>query len=213
VTLEARRSLLLLLLPHWLWLLLLLLLVFLGVITPGWWWWRRDRGTNTPLCVVGLGAGLLGPICSLLALLGGLRNERPVSATQPASPLLLRPPGATWGGGTACSPFSLVQGARGHGGIGTGSHTDGLGTPSRCTRDLDPAEGVPAAGLANRHATVIKGRQHGQDHRPRAWVITEHRDVLGEYQGFRDKSLPSNPSTRSSSSSQDRSVPGLRWIL
>jgi hypothetical protein len=107
VTLEARRSPLLLLLTHWLWLLLrslllpllllllLLLLVLLGVISPGWWWWWRDRGTDVPLRVVGLGAGLLGPICSLLALLGGLRNERPVSATQPASPLLLRPLGAT----------------------------------------------------------------------------------------------------------------------
>jgi hypothetical protein len=85
-----------LLLSHWLWLLLLkslllplmlllplllLLLVLLGVITPGWWWWRRDRGTDSPLCVMGLGAGLLGPICSLLALLGGLQNERLVSAT------------------------------------------------------------------------------------------------------------------------------------
>jgi hypothetical protein len=56
-------------------LLLLLLLVLLGVITPGWWWWQLDRGTDAPLRVVGLGAGLLGPICSLLALLGGLRNE------------------------------------------------------------------------------------------------------------------------------------------
>jgi hypothetical protein len=180
VTLEARRSPLLLLLPHWLWLLLLwllllrslllplllllllllVLLVLLGVITPGWWWWRLDRGTDVPLRVVGLGAGLLGPICSLLALLGELRNERPVSTTQPASPLLLRPPGATCGG-TACSPFALVQGAGGHGGISTGSHTDGLGTPSRCTRDPDPAEGVPAAGLANRHTIVIEGRQRG----------------------------------------------------
>jgi hypothetical protein len=150
--------------------------VLLGVITPGWWWWRWNRGTDAPLRVVGLGAGLLGPICSLLALLGGLRNERPISVTQPTSPLLLRPPGATWGGGTACSPFALVQGAGGHGGISTGSHTDGLGTPSRCTRDPDPAEGVPAAGLANRHAAVIEGRQRGQDRRPQAWVITERRD-------------------------------------
>jgi hypothetical protein len=74
-------------------------------------------------------------------------------------------------------------------------------------------EGVPAAGLANRHAAVVEGRQRGQDRRPQAWVITECRDVLGEYQGFRDKSLPSNPPTRSSSSSQDRLVPGPRWIL
>jgi hypothetical protein len=164
------------------------------------------------MCVMGLGAGLLGSICSLLVLLGGLQNERPVSATQPASPLLLRPPGATWGGGAACSPFALVQGAGGHGRIGTGSRTDGLGTPSQCTRNPDPSEGVPATDLANCHAAVFEGRQRGQDRRPQAWVIAERRDVLGEYQGFIDKSLPSNPPTRSSSSSQDRSVPGPHWI-
>jgi hypothetical protein len=38
-----------------------------------------------------------------------------------------------------------------------------------------------------------RGQQRGQDRRPQTWVITEHRDVLGEYQGFRDKSLPNNP--------------------
>jgi hypothetical protein len=167
-------------------------------------------GADVPLRVAGLGASHLGPACSPLTLLGGLRNEQPVSTMQPVSPFLLRPPGATWGGGIACSPFALVQGAGGHGGIGAGSHTDGLGTPYRCIRDPDPAEGVPAAGLANRHATVIEGRQCGQDHRPQPWVIIECWDVLGEYQGFRDKSLPSNPPTRSSSSSQDRSVPGPR---
>jgi hypothetical protein len=54
--------------------------------------------------------------------------------------------------------------------------------------------GVPASGLANRHAAVVKGRHRGQDHRPQAWVIVERRDVLGEDQGLRDKSFPSNPS-------------------
>jgi hypothetical protein len=88
MTLEATRSPLLLL-------LLLLLLVLLGLSTPRWWWWRRDRRTDAPLRTMGLGAGLLGPTCSPLALLGGLRNERPVNATQPASPLLLKPPRAT----------------------------------------------------------------------------------------------------------------------
>jgi hypothetical protein len=43
-------------------------------------------------------------------------------------------PGATWGGGTgggtACSPFTIVQGAGGHNG-GVGSHTGALGaTPA-----------------------------------------------------------------------------------
>jgi hypothetical protein len=73
VTLEARRSPLLLLLLLW----LLLLLVSLGVITPRWWWWRRDRRTDAPLRVVGLGAGLLGPACSPLALLGGSETSDP----------------------------------------------------------------------------------------------------------------------------------------
>jgi hypothetical protein len=124
---------------------------------------------------------------------GGLKNERPISATQPASPLLLRPPRATWGGGTACSLFALVQGAGGHGGIGAASHTSGLGTSNWCIEDLDPA-GVPAASVANHHAAVVKGRQRGQDRRPQAWVVAERRDVLGEYQGLMDKSFPSNPS-------------------
>jgi hypothetical protein len=64
VTLEARKLPLLLL-------LLLLLLVLPGVITPGWWWWRRNRRTHAPLRVAGLGASLLIPTCSPLALLGG----------------------------------------------------------------------------------------------------------------------------------------------
>jgi hypothetical protein len=84
--------------------------VLLGVITPGWWWWRRDRGTDATLRIVGLGAGLLGPIYSLLALLGGLRNERPVNATQPASPLLLRPPRATWAEALLAAPLPLSKG-------------------------------------------------------------------------------------------------------
>jgi hypothetical protein len=162
VTLEARRSLLLLL-------LLLLLPVPPRVITLGWWWWwRRNWRTHAPLRVVGLGAGLLSPTCSPLALLGRLRNERPVRATNPVSPLLLQPLGATLGGGTACSPFALVQGVGGHDGIGAVSHTGGLGTSSRCIGDPDPVEGVPATGLANRHAAVVEGRQHGQDRRPQA---------------------------------------------
>jgi hypothetical protein len=70
VTLEARRSPLLLL-------LLLLLLVPLGVITPRWWWWRRDRRTDAPLRAMGLGASLLGPTYSPLALLGGSKTSDP----------------------------------------------------------------------------------------------------------------------------------------
>jgi hypothetical protein len=89
-------------------------------------------------------------------------------------------------------PFALVQGAGGHDGIDAASHTDGLGTSNWCIRDPDPAVGVPASGLANRHAAVVKGRQRGQDRRPQAWVVAD--PSLGEYQGLRDKSFPSNPS-------------------
>jgi hypothetical protein len=67
VTLEVGRSSL----------LLLLLLVPLGVITPRWWRWRQDRRTDVPLRAVGLGAGLLGPTCSPLALLGGSEMSDP----------------------------------------------------------------------------------------------------------------------------------------
>jgi hypothetical protein len=75
VTLEARQSPLLLLLLRLL--LLLLLLVPMGVITPRWWWWWWDRRTDAPLRAVGLGAGLLGPTCSPLALLGGSKTSDP----------------------------------------------------------------------------------------------------------------------------------------
>jgi hypothetical protein len=44
-----------------------------------------------------------------------------------------------------------------HGG-GAGSHADMLGVSSRRIRDLDPAVGVPAAGLANHHAALVEGR-------------------------------------------------------
>jgi hypothetical protein len=122
----------------------------------------------------------------------GVRDKRPVGVTQPASPLFLRPPGATRGGGATCNPFTLVQGARGHDGS-SGARTGGLGTPSWYTRDLDPAEGVPTAGLSNYHAALVEGRQRGQDRRSQPWIITQRRDALWEYQRFGDKGLTSNP--------------------
>jgi hypothetical protein len=82
----------------------------------------------------------------------------------------------------------------GHGGVGAGSRTGGCGTSSWCIGDSDPAVGVPAAGLANHHATLVEGRQCGQDHRPQPWVVAECRDVLGEDQGLRDEGFPSSPS-------------------
>jgi hypothetical protein len=63
-----------------------------------------------PLRAVGLGAGLLDPTYSPLALLGGLRNERPVSVTQPASPLLLRPPELPRAEAPLVAPLPLSKG-------------------------------------------------------------------------------------------------------
>ena len=95
--------------PHWLWLLLLwllllrslllpllllllvLVLVLLGVIIPGWWWWRRDQGTDAPLRVVGLGAGLSVPSAAFWRFCAGSemsdpsarRNLRRLSSSDP----------------------------------------------------------------------------------------------------------------------------------
>jgi hypothetical protein len=183
VTLEARRSPLL---------LLLLLLMLLGVITHKWWWWRRDRRTDAPLCVVGLGAGLLGPTCSPLALLGGSETSDPL-ARRSLRRLSSSDPPELPGRRHCLQPLCPCPRGWGHGGIGAGSHTGGLGTSSRCIGDPDPAEGVPAAGLANRHAAVVEGQQRGQDRRPQAWVIAERRDVLGSIRDSGTKVSPVIP--------------------
>jgi hypothetical protein len=43
-----------------------------------------------------------------------------------------------------------------------GGHISRLGASGWCTRNMDPPMGVPAAGLVNRHTTLIKGQQPGQ---------------------------------------------------
>jgi hypothetical protein len=139
-----------------------------GLITPRWWWWQRGRRTDTPLGAVGLGAGLLGPTSSPLSLLGGSETSDPLARRSLRRLSSSDPPGATWGGGTACSPFALVQGAGGHGGSGAASHTSRQGTSSRRIGDPNPAVEVPIAGLANRYAALVEGRQHGQDRCPQA---------------------------------------------
>jgi hypothetical protein len=157
---EARQSPLLLLLLRLLLLLLLLLLVPLGVITPRWWWWRRDRRTDVPLRGVGLGAGLLGPTCSPLALLGGSETSDPSGdAACVASPPPT--PRSYLGRGHRLQPLCPCPRGWGHGRIGAASHTGGLGTSSWCIGDSDPAVGVTAASLANRHAAIVEGRQCG----------------------------------------------------
>jgi hypothetical protein len=101
----------------------------LGVITPRWWWWWRDRRTDAPLRVVGLGDGLLSPTCSPLALLGGLQNERPVSVTQPTSPLLLRPPELPGAEALLAAPLPLSKGLGATVGLALGATPVGWGPP------------------------------------------------------------------------------------
>jgi hypothetical protein len=161
--------LLLLLLLVLLW--LLLLLVPLGEITPRWWWRWQDRWwwwlrwwrrTDAPLRALGLGTGLLGPTNSPLTLLGGpqrmTRRRGAIDvASLPPTPrchlgrrnrlqsLCPYPRAGDRGGGTG----SRGRGAR--------SHADRLGASSRRIRDPNPTVGVPAAGLANRHAALVEG--------------------------------------------------------
>jgi hypothetical protein len=150
------------------------------------------------------------PTCSPLSLRGGSETSNP-SAQCSLRRLSSSDPSELLGAeASLCSPFALVQGAKGHGEIGAASHTGGLGTSNWCIGDPDPAVGVPASGLANRYAAVVKGRQRGQDCRPQAWVIVERRDVLRSIRDSGTKVSPVIPPTRTASSSQDRSVPGLR---
>jgi hypothetical protein len=138
VTLEARRSLLLLLL---LLLLLFLLLVLPGVITPGRWWWRQDRRTHAPLRVVGLGASLLGPTCSPLALLGGSemsdpsarRSLRRLSSSDP-----LELPGAE---ALLAAPLPLSKGLGATAGLALGATPAGWGPPPGASEIRIPRRG------------------------------------------------------------------------
>jgi hypothetical protein len=185
VTLEARRSPLLLL-------LLLLLLVPLGVITPRWWWWRRDRRIDAPLRAVGLRAGHLGPTCSPLTLLRGSKTSDPsarrslrrLSSSDPpelpgAEALLVAPLplpkglGPRWGWrwephqrAGDLQPVHRRSGSRG----GGPDHRSGE-PPRRCHRGSAAWPRSPSSGLGHRRA----------------------QGCLGEYQGFRDKSIPVIP--------------------
>jgi hypothetical protein len=146
-----------------------------------------------PRRAVGLGASLLGPACSPLTLLGGSVTSDP-SARRSLHRLSSSDPGSYLGRRRRLHPLCPCPRGWGHGGVGAGRRTGGWGTSSRCIEDPDPAVGVLAAGLVNRHAALVKGRQRGQDCRPQPWVVAERMDVLGEDRGLRDEGFPSNPS-------------------
>jgi hypothetical protein len=168
-----------------------------------WWlWWRQTRWlwwwrTDAPLCALGLGAGLLGPTSSPLTLLGvgllgpngggggGSKTNEPSarrSRRRLSSSDTLAPPGRR----SCLQPLCPCPRGGGHGGGagspggGAGSHAGRLGASGRRVRVQDPTVGVSAAGLANRHAALVEGRQRGQNHRPQPCIIAERRDALGE---------------------------------
>jgi hypothetical protein len=132
---------------------------------------------------------------------------------QPTSPLLLRPPRVTWGGGAACSPFTLVQGTGGHGGVGAGGCTGGLGTLAGASEIRIPRWGSrppvwrTATPLSSRVGSVAKIAVLRPGSSQSAGMI------WGRIRDSGTKVSPVIPPTRTASSSQDRSVPGLRWIL
>jgi hypothetical protein len=140
-----------------------------------------------------------------------VRNKRPIGATQPVSPFFLQPPGATWGGGATCSPFALVQGARGRGGALEP-------TPA----GWEPPAGTPGIWISWwgswppvwRTATSLSSRVGSEArtaiHSPGSSHST--RTSWGSIKDSGTKDSPIIPFTKSSSSSQDRSVPGPRWI-
>jgi hypothetical protein len=80
------------------------------------------------------------------------------------------------------APLPLSKGRGGGGGGGGGGargHACRLGTSGWCVGDPDPAVGVPATGLTNRHAALVESRQRGQNRRPQPCVVVERRDALG----------------------------------
>jgi hypothetical protein len=111
---------------------------------------------------------------------------------QSVSPYFLRPLGGVRGGGAACGPLALVRGT-GDCRRNPGGHISWLGVTDRCTRNVDPPVGIPTTGLADRHTTLIKGRQSGQHRWPQPWIVAERRNALGRHQGFGNKGLTSGP--------------------
>jgi hypothetical protein len=87
---------------------------------------------------------------------------------------LLEPPGAEE---LLATPLPLSKGLRVVGGS-SGAGIGGTGTSGRYTGDLNPTVGVPAAGLANRYAALVKGRQPIQDRCPQPLVVAERRNAL-----------------------------------
>jgi hypothetical protein len=174
-----------------------------------------------PLRALGLGAGLLGPTSSplhfsepaSLAPMGGpkqmIRRRGAVGVSSPPPTSRRR-----LGGGAACSPFALVQGVgrRGGGagssGRGAGGHASSLGASSRRIGYLDTAMGSrppvwrTAMPRSSRVGSVAKFTDLNPASSQSAGMPS------GRIRDSGTKGSPVIPFTRTSSSSQERSVPG-----
>jgi hypothetical protein len=183
------------------------------VITPRWWWWRRDRRTDAPLSVVGLGAGLLGPTCSLLVLLGGFKTSDPSVRRSLRRLSSSDPPKLPEAEAPLAAPLPLSKGLGATAGLALRAKPVGWGPPTGASEIRIPRwESWPpvwrtATPLSSRVGNVAK------------IVVLRpgSSQSIGMFKGsIRDsgtKVSPVIPPTRTASSSQDRSVPGPCWIL
>ena len=162
MTLEARRPSLLLLLLRLLLLLLLLLPVPQGVITPRWRWWWRDQRTDVPLRAVGLGAGLLGPACSPLALLGGSKMSDPSARRSLHRLSSSDPPESPGAEALLAAPLPLSKGLGAAAGLALGAAPVGWGPPAGASEIRIPRWGSrppiwrTATPLSSRVGSVAK---------------------------------------------------------
>jgi hypothetical protein len=164
-----------------------------------------------PLRALGLVAGLLGPTSSPLTLLGGPKQAtRQRDAAGVAS--LPPTPGATWGESAACSPFTLVQGAWGTAGA-LGSAPEGWGPVAGASEIRIPRWGSrppvwrTTTTLSSKVSSVAKIVVLSPGSSQSAGIF------WGRIRDSETKVSPVIPPTRTASSSQDRLVPGPRWIL
>jgi hypothetical protein len=114
---------------------LLLLLVPLGEITPRWWWWRWTRQwwwlwwrrTDTPLCALGLGVGLLGPTSGPLTLLGGSKTNEPSARRSLCRLSSSEPPELPGAEAPPAAPLPLSKGQGAAAGLALGAPLAGWG--------------------------------------------------------------------------------------
>jgi hypothetical protein len=170
-----------------------------------------------PLRALGLGAGLLGLASCPLTLLGWVRNkrricdERPVDATQPASPLFLQPPVPPGAKELLAAPLPLSKGLGGAGGALEPAPTV-WGPPAGASEirilrwGSQPPVWRTATPLSSRVGSVAKIVVLSPGSSQSAGM------PWGRIRDSGTKDSPVIPFTRTSNSSQDRLVPGPRWI-